>query len=198
MRKMSLTSKIVHKLFRLNQWVGAYGARWTDQYLADVNRESEDTQRRIEDMLFPDAQEIRERLNATQVTTHERLFPFSDNLTTLIFTVACGLSEAQKERLTSCLSLQGVNVTVYTFEAVRTVFVELSCTSEKFIRKPVTPSEQIPRSLRQNLHRRRLCWRRIWSRSHRRSNWRTRLRWWWRIVFWTWDNNEYAWKSRKF
>ena len=81
--------------------VGAYRAGSTDQYLADVNRESEDTQRRIEDMLDPDAQEIRDRWNATQVTTHERLFPFSDNLTTLMFTVACGLSEAQKERLTS-------------------------------------------------------------------------------------------------
>ena len=41
--------------------VGAYRAGSTDQYLADVNRESEHTQRRIEDMLDPDAQEIRDR-----------------------------------------------------------------------------------------------------------------------------------------
>ena len=41
---------------------------------------------------------------------HEKLFPFSDNLTTLMFIVVSDLSEAQKERLTSSLSLQGMNV----------------------------------------------------------------------------------------
>ena len=35
-----------------------------------------------------------------QVTTHERLFPFSDNLTTLMFIVASDLSDAQRERAT--------------------------------------------------------------------------------------------------
>ena len=63
-----------------------------------------------------------------QVTSHERLVPFSDNLTTLMFTVASDLSEAQRERLTSSLSPQGVNVTAYTLEAVRIVFLELFCT----------------------------------------------------------------------
>ena len=45
-----------------------------------------------------------------------------------MFTVVSNLSEAQRERLTSSLSVQGMNVTVCTFEAVRTVFVELFCT----------------------------------------------------------------------
>ena len=62
------------------------------------------------------------------MTTRERLFPFSDLLTTLMSIVASDLSEAQRERLTSSLSLQGVNVTASTFEAVRTVYVELFCT----------------------------------------------------------------------
>ena len=78
-----------------------------------------------------------------QVTTHERLFPISDNLATLMFIVASDLSEAQRERLTSSLSLKGVNVTAYTFEAVRTVFVELFCTPKSSMDNP---------SLRMNRH----------------------------------------------
>ena len=80
-------------------------------------------------------------LHAWQPT--KGLFPFSDNLTTLMFTVASDLSEAQRERLTSSLSLQGVDVTAYTFEAVRTVFVDLFCTPKSSMENP---------SLRVNKH----------------------------------------------
>ena len=59
--------------------------RRPNQYLSDVTRENEDRQRRNEEMLDRDAPETRDRWNATQVTTHERLFPFSDNLTTFMF-----------------------------------------------------------------------------------------------------------------
>ena len=42
--------------------------------------------------------------------------------------VASQLSEAlERERLTSSFFLQGMNVTVYTFEAVKTTFLELFC-----------------------------------------------------------------------
>ena len=50
--------------------------------------------------------------------------------------VASDLSEAQRERLTSSLSLQGVTVTAYTFEAVRTVFVEFVCTPKCSMQNP--------------------------------------------------------------
>ena len=50
--------------------------------------------------------------------------------------VASDLSEAQRERLTSSLSLQGVNVTASTFEAVRTVYVELFCTPRSSMDSP--------------------------------------------------------------
>ena len=59
--------------------------RRRNPYLADVNQEHEERQRINADTLDPNAQESRDRWNATQVTTHERLFPFSDNLTTLMF-----------------------------------------------------------------------------------------------------------------
>ena len=75
-------------------------------------------------------------VTSEQVTTHERLFPFSDTLAKLMFNVASDLSEAQRERLASSFSLQGVNVTVYTFEAGRTVFVELFCTAKSSLDNP--------------------------------------------------------------
>ena len=43
---------------------------------------------------------LRASSTSEQVTAHERLFPFSNNLTTLMFTVASDLSEAQRERET--------------------------------------------------------------------------------------------------
>ena len=57
--------------------------------------------------------------------------------------VASALSEAQRERLTSSVSLKRVNVTAYTFEAVRTVFVEIFCTPKSSMENP---------SLRVNRH----------------------------------------------
>ena len=121
---------------------------------------------------------------------------FSDNLTTLMFIVASDLSEAQRERLTSSLSLQGVEVTAYTSEAVRRVFVELFCTPKSSMENP---------SLRVN---------KCGSHTSRTfivedviedefGKWATD-----EVTgeqgdvddegscFWTWDNNEYAWRSR--
>ena len=72
--------------------------RRQNQYLACVTQENAERRRRNQEILDPDAVEIRDKWSATQVTTHEQLFPFSDNLTTLKFTVASDLSEAQKER----------------------------------------------------------------------------------------------------
>ena len=40
------------------------------------------------------------------------------------------------ERLTSSFSLQGMNVTVYTLEAMKTVFVELFCTPKNLMENP--------------------------------------------------------------
>ena len=86
---------------------------------------------------------------ATQVTTHERSFPFSDNLATLMFIVASDLSAAQRETH-KFLALKEMNVTVYTVDAVKTVFVKSSMENP-------SPSERTRRQNEQNLHRRKLC-----------------------------------------
>ena len=68
------------------------------EHRADVARENIERLRRGEEALGYDDQETRDQRHATQVTNHERLFSFSDNLTTLMFTVASDLSEARRER----------------------------------------------------------------------------------------------------
>ena len=55
------------------------------QYLADVNQENEERQKRNSEVLDPGALENRDRWNASQVSIHEQHFPFSDNLTTVMF-----------------------------------------------------------------------------------------------------------------
>ena len=115
-----------------------------------------------------------------------------------MFTVASDLSEAQRERLTSSFSLQGVDVTAYTFEKVRAVFVDLFCTPRSSMENPL---------LRVNKH----------GGSTSRTfivkdfiedefgQWATD-----EVTgekgyvddegscFWTWDNKMYAWQSRPF
>ena len=84
----------------------------------------------------PNAPENRERWNTAQVNNDESLSSFSGNLTTLMFFVASDLNETQRERLTSSLSLRRMNVSAYTSESVRTVFVELFCTPKRSMENP--------------------------------------------------------------
>ena len=78
----------------------------------------------------------RERWNVAQVKKHESLFSFSDNLTTWMFIVASDVIEAQRERLTSSLSLKGMNTTTSTFQALRTTFLVLFCTPKSSMENP--------------------------------------------------------------
>ena len=70
----------------------------------------------------------RDNWYGTHVATHGSLFPFIDNVTTLMFIVASDLDEAQRERFTSSLSLRNMTVTAYSLDSVQVVFVELFCT----------------------------------------------------------------------
>ena len=92
--------------------------------------------------LDPSQQATRDNWYATHVATHGSLFPFSDNLTTLIFIVASDLDEAQRERVTCSLSLRNITVIAYTLDAVETVFVELFCTPRSSMENP-SPQKRI-------------------------------------------------------
>ena len=59
-----------------------------------------------------------------------------------MFTVASDLSEIQRERLTSTLSLRGMTVPPYTLHAVKTVFMDLFRTPKSSMENPsLRPSE---------------------------------------------------------
>ena len=167
------------------------------QYRVDVSRENIERQRRGEEALGYD-QETRDQSHSTQVTNHERSFPFTDNLTTLMFIVASDLSEIQRERLTSTLSFRGMNVPVVTLEAVKTVLMDLFCT---------------PKSSMENPSRRVIGHGGSMNRTFIVENHAEDEFAQWatdevtgeqghiddeRSCFWTWDDNEYAWQSRKF
>ena len=66
------------------------------QYRAHVAQENAERQRRHAEVLKANAQEIGDNRYAPQVANHERIFPFIDNLTTLMFIMICDLSETQK------------------------------------------------------------------------------------------------------
>ena len=68
-----------------------------NHFLVNVTRENTERRNGTEAPLDPSQQGTRDNWYATHVANHERLFPFSDNLTTLMFTVASDLSEAQRE-----------------------------------------------------------------------------------------------------
>ena len=72
--------------------------RRQNRYLADVTQENVERQRRNADVLDPNAPRTRDNWHATQVSNDERLFPFSDNLTTLMFIVVSDVSEGQRKR----------------------------------------------------------------------------------------------------
>ena len=132
------------------------GEQRLNQFSANVAQESTVRQTRGETALDPNAHATRERWNAAQVSNHESLFSFCDNLTTLMFTVASDLSEAQKNRLTSSISLQGMNVRAYTFESCKNSVRGIVLYAEKLDGKHVIPLEPSRQQHEQNIDRRSL------------------------------------------
>ena len=94
---------------------------------------------RSEAALDPNAQVTGDTWYATQLAAHERLFPFSGNLATLMFIVGSDLNEAQRERLTSSLSLRYITVTAYTLDTVQTFFL-LNCSVLRKAQWKIHPS----------------------------------------------------------
>ena len=70
--------------------------RRESQCMAEMTQLNAERRCRHEARLDPTQQGTRDTWYATQVTTHERLFPFNDNLTTVMFIVACDPREGQR------------------------------------------------------------------------------------------------------
>ena len=71
-------------------------------------------------------QVVQEFLRARR-QAHENRFPFNDNLMALVMVVQADLTEQQRERMTSTMVTQGVHVENYTYQGIRQVFTELFC-----------------------------------------------------------------------
>jgi hypothetical protein len=67
---------------------------------------------------------------------HQAGFPVSDNLLALIFTVLADLTEPQRERMQSAMSLEGQRVQDYTFAGDREVFIEPFCAPRSSLDNP--------------------------------------------------------------
>ena len=145
-------------------------SRRQNQSHADMACGSEERRSRSQEPLSPDLPETRERRNATQLAAHERLFPVTDNLTTLMFTGGSDLCENQRERFPSSLSFQGMDVTTYTFNRVKVAFGWIVLFTGK-------PNCAEILQFVQNLHKRKWFWGRIWILGNRCSNWRAGLCW---------------------
>ena len=62
--------------------------------------------------------------------------PLNDNLFALTVVVLADLQEAQGERFSSTMSLRGLTISDYTFDAVREVMIELFCAPKSSIDNP--------------------------------------------------------------
>ena len=106
------------------------------QYQADMTRVNAEIHGRSEAALDPNQPRTRDNWYATHLAAHERLFPFGDNLATWMFLVGSDVNEAQRERLTSSLSLRDITVTAYTLDTVQPAFVELFCAPKSSLENP--------------------------------------------------------------
>ena len=74
--------------------------------------------------------------NVNRGRAHMNLFPLSDNLISLLFTCLADLNENQRERMTSALTLRGLDIQQYTFEIVRAILIELFCAPKSSLDNP--------------------------------------------------------------
>ena len=72
--------------------------------------------------------------------------PLNDNLFALTVVVLADLQEAQRERFSSTMSLRGLTISDYSFEAVRDVMLELFCAPKSSIDNPSLRTVQTVRS----------------------------------------------------
>ena len=80
---------------------------------------------------------IRDQLIEEEKVRHRNAFPLNDNLMSLIFLVQADLNEQQRERFVSSMSLRQVNMTQYTYQGVRELFMELFCITRTGISDPM-------------------------------------------------------------
>ena len=88
------------------------------------------------DLLPTDNPEVlRQYLNGMQ-TRHKDAFPLSDNLIAQFFIIQSELSDQQRERLISAMSLRNIALENYTYEMMKAQYSDLFITTRTSIQDP--------------------------------------------------------------
>ena len=107
-------------------------------YIADVARQSAENLQKNppEAVLDPDDDAVFDEWKTRIRQKHAAAFPLGENLISWVFIVASDLTEPQRERLTSTMTLKGIRIENYTFEAIKEVFLELFCAPRSSLDNP--------------------------------------------------------------
>ena len=90
------------------------------------------------DLLSPENPEVlRQYLNGAQ-TRHTDAIPLSDHLIAQFFIIQSELSDQQKARLISAMSLRNISLENYTYEMMKTPYHDLLITTRTSIQDPST------------------------------------------------------------
>ena len=114
------------------------------------------------DLLQPDNPEVLRQYLTGMQTRHRDAFPLSDNLIAQFFIIQSELSDQQRERLISAMSLRNISLEKYTYEMMKTQYHDLFITTRTSIQDPsIRPSETIEAtpSTFSTRRRRRLWWK---------------------------------------
>ena len=81
-------------------------------------------------------QTLRETTTTNRRNEHQRAFPLSDNLMSLIFLVQADLNEQQRERFVSSMNIRQIAMPQYTYLGVKQLFLELFAVSRTGVADP--------------------------------------------------------------
>ena len=81
-------------------------------------------------------EDLHARFTSHRNREHARLFPIGDNLLAQLFLAQADLSENQRERLISSMTLTGTRIDTYQYEQVKAQVFELFCTTRTGLADP--------------------------------------------------------------
>ena len=84
--------------------------------------------------------EVAEQYRGVLRRRHQNAFPLNEHMLALIMVAQADLTEVQRERFASSMSLRGLNVQQYTVQAVRDMFIELFCAPRSSLENPLLGS----------------------------------------------------------
>ena len=81
------------------------------------------------DLLNPESAEVYRQYTSGRQTRHMETFPLNDNLIAQFFIIQSELSDQQRERLISAMSLRNITLENYTYDMMKTQYHDLFITT---------------------------------------------------------------------